>query len=96
MSLLKIFFFLFVVNIYSQVKPSILKSALTSVGASSVPVFDHKYVVRQSIGQDGIVGKANLNVASIQQDLQITNHKEALNKLIKEVEKAEDVIYSLQ
>lgn len=54
-------------NIYSQVKPSILKSALTSVGASSVPVFDHKYVVRQSIGQDGIVGKANLNVASIQQ-----------------------------
>jgi hypothetical protein len=67
MSLFKIFFFLFVTHIYSQVKSSVLTSTLTSVGASSLPVFDHKYVVRQSIGQDGIIGKANLNVASIQQ-----------------------------
>jgi hypothetical protein len=65
-------FSIFVMTVYSQVTPCLLKSALTSVGASSTTFFNHKYEVRKSMGSVRIVGNADLKLASIQQEFFIS------------------------
>lgn len=54
-------------TICGQKKPTVLKSTITTVGSSTQSVSGKKYIIQQSIGQSGIVGKAkNKNIKASQ------------------------------
>jgi hypothetical protein len=48
-------------------KTTVLKSAITTAGLSSRSIANNKYYVKQSIGEDGIIGTADLNSSTVQQ-----------------------------
>lgn len=63
--------FLFVVKIHSQqIKPTVLKSTITSVGSTSIypiSINNKKYEIQQSIGQSSIIGTRRISKTSVQQ-----------------------------
>ena len=73
---LLLFFVVFKLNA-QKVKPTVLKSTITSVGSTSVysvAINSKNYEIQQSIGQSGIIGKKKNGNLSIQQGF-LTNIK---------------------
>ena len=51
----------------AKTTPIVLKSTITTVGSSTGYSKDKKYIIQQSIGQSGIIGKKETNAITTQQ-----------------------------
>ena len=66
-----LFIYLFLSHFFcfSQQKPSVIRSTITSVGSATVYTTNDKYRIQQSVGQSGIIGTKKLSNSSVQQGI---------------------------